>query len=103
MSVEAAHGEHKPVVDVFIATMGDAADLHAGGLAAELRDAGLSVERSVDKKLKRALEVANKIGARFALILGDNEIAAGTYLLKDMSSTEQEPLSREQLVTRIKK
>jgi histidyl-tRNA synthetase len=103
MSVEATHGEHKPVVDVFIATMGDTADLHAGGLAAELREAGLSVERSVDKKLKRALEVANKLGARFALILGDNEIAAGTYLLKDMSSTEQESLTRDQLIARIKK
>jgi len=104
MSVEAAHPEkHKPVVDVFLATMGDAADLHAGEIAAELREAGYVVERSVEKKLKRALEVANKIGARFALILGDNEIASGTYLLKDMSSTEQESLSRGQLVARIKK
>jgi len=104
MSVEAAHPEkHKPVVDVFLATMGDAADLHAGEIAAELREAGYVVERSVDKKLKRALEVANKIGARFALILGDNEIASGTYLLKDMLSTLQESLSRDQLVQRIKK
>jgi histidyl-tRNA synthetase len=104
MSVEAAHPEdHKPVVDVFLATMGDAADLHAGEIAAELRAAGLVVERSVDKKLKRALEVANKMGARFALILGDNEIAAGTYLLKDMSSAGQESLSRGQLIERIKR
>src|ERR1700722_15153829 len=104
MSVEAAHPEkHKPAVDVFLATMGDAADLHAGEIAAELREAGYVVERSVDKKLKRALEVANKIGARFALILGDNEIASGTYLLKDMLSTLQESLSRDQLVARIKK
>ena len=104
MSVEAAHPDrHTPVVDVFLATMGDAADLHAGEIAAELREAGLVVERSVDKKLKRALEVANKIGARFALILGDNEIAQQTYLLKDMSSTEQESLTRGELVGRIKK
>jgi len=104
MSVEAAHPEqHKPLVDVFLATMGDAADLHAGEIAAELREAGYVVERSVDKKLKRALEVANKIGARFALILGDNEIANQTYLLKDMSSTEQESLWRGQLVERIKR
>lgn len=103
MSVEAAHPDaHKPVVDVFLAPMGDAANLHAGEIAAELREAGLVVERSVDKKLTRALEVANKIGARFALILGDNEIAAGTYLLKDMSSTVQESLTRAQLVGRIK-
>src|SRR5271165_1989742 len=104
MSVEDAHPDkHKPVVDVFLATMGDAADLHAGEIAAELREAGFVVERSVDKKLKRALEVANKMGARFALILGDNEIANQTYLLKDMSSTEQESLTRDQLIGRIKK
>ena len=104
MSVEDAHPEkHKHVVDVFLATMGEAAELHAGEIAAELREAGFSVERSVDKKLKRALEVANKMGARFALILGDNEIANQTYLLKDMSSTEQQSLTRDQLIGRIKK
>lgn len=103
MTVEEAHpDEHKPVVDVFLATLGDAAELHAGGLAAELRTAGISVERSPDRKLKRALEIANKSGARFALILGDNEIAAGTYQLKDMASGEQVSLRREQLASHIK-
>ncbi len=91
----------EPVVDVFLAPLGDAAELHAGGLAAELRAAGISVERSVDRKLKRALEVANKMGARYALILGDNEIAAGTYLLKNMASGEQTPLARAQLAAHI--
>lgn len=99
MSVE---GDAGPAVDVFLAPLGEAAERHAGALAAELRAAGVSVERSVDRKLKRALEVANKMGARFALILGDNEIAAGTYLLKDMTSGEQIPLAREQLVQRVK-
>src|SRR5580698_1318472 len=104
MSVEAAHPEkHKPGIDVFLATMGDAAHLRGGEIAAELREAGFVVERSVDRKLTRALEVANKIGARFALILGDNEIAAGTYLLKDMSTATQESLSRGELAGRIKK
>ena len=65
MGVEEAHpDEFKPVVDVFLATLGDAADLHAGGIAAELRAAGIVVERSADRKLKRALEVANKMGAQ---------------------------------------
>ncbi len=95
--------EAEPVVDVFLAPMGAAAEHVAAGLAAELRATGISVERSVDRKLKRALEVANKMGARFALIVGDNEIAAGTYLLKDMASGEQESLSRDQLAARIRK
>ena len=104
MSVEEAHpGAHPPPVDVFLAPFGDAAEQHAGTLAAELRAAGISVERSVDRKLKRALETANKMGARFALIIGDNEIAAGTYLMKDMASGEQVSLSRAALAAHIHK
>jgi histidyl-tRNA synthetase len=91
----------EPVVDVYLAPMGDAAEKLAGTLAAELRAQGISVERSVDRKLKRALEVANKMGARFALIVGDNEIADGKYLLKDMASGEQESLARDELAARI--
>jgi histidyl-tRNA synthetase len=99
MSVE---GDTQPTVDVFLAPLGEAAEQYAGALAAELRAAGVSVERSVDRKLKRALEVANKMGARFALIIGDNEISAGAYLLRDMSSGEQISLAREQLVPHVK-
>src|SRR5579864_7661033 len=104
MSFEEAHPEaQQSSVDVFLAPLGDAAEQHAGALAAELRGAGISVERSVDRKLKRALETANKMGARFALILGDNEIAAGTYLMKDMATGEQVALSREALAAHIQK
>ncbi len=94
--------EAEPNVDVFLAPLGDAAEDHAGALAAELRAQGISVERSVDRKLKRALEVANKMGARYALILGDNEIAAGTYSLKDMASGEQTPVARADLARHIR-
>jgi histidyl-tRNA synthetase len=102
MSVEDAHPDrHKTGVDVYLAPMGEAAQLHAGALAAELRAHGISVERSVDRKLKRALEVASKSGARFALILGDDEIAAGTYQLKNLATGEQQPLTRDALAARI--
>jgi len=89
-------------VDVFLAPMGEAAELHAGALAAELRSLGFSVERSADRKLKRALEVANKTGARYTLILGDDEVNTGTYSLKDMASGEQVKLQRSELAARIK-
>jgi histidyl-tRNA synthetase len=89
-------------VDVFLATMGEAAESHAGELAASLRGEGISVERSVDRKLKRALEVANKTGARYTLIIGDDEVSTGTYSLKDMASGEQVKLTRSELAPRIK-
>src|SRR5262249_13716416 len=89
-------------VDVFLATMGDAAEDHAATLAAELRTAGISVERSVDRKLKRAMEVANRTGARFALIIGDDEITSGTYAVKNMATTEQVKVTRADLVPHLK-
>ena len=92
----------RPAVDVFLAPMGEAAEQHAGALAAELRSQGFSVERSADWKLKRALEVANKTGARYTLILGDDEVSTGTYSLKDMASGEQVKLKRSELAARIK-
>jgi len=88
-------------LDVFLAPLGDAAVRHAGDLARELRRAGISVEVLAGGKLKRAMEIANKLGARFALILGDDEIAMGQYALKDMQSGKQHPVTREELFQRI--
>ncbi|HUA84604.1 MAG TPA: histidine--tRNA ligase [Bryobacteraceae bacterium] len=102
MSVEAAHpDEFKPSIDVFLAPLGEAAELASGAIAAELRAAGLVVERSADRKLKRALEVANKIGAKFAVIVGENELASGTYQLKNMTSGEQISVAQRELVEKL--
>jgi histidyl-tRNA synthetase len=84
-------------LDVYMAPLGEAALLHAGGLARDLRRSGVSVEVAANAKLKRAMELANKLGARYALILGDDEIAAGQYSLKHMQSGEQQRVSREEL------
>jgi histidyl-tRNA synthetase len=98
MSVEEQHpGAVKPVLDLFVAPLGDAARRHCAILAREMRGAGLSVELSTDARLKRALEVANKTGARYALIVGENEIDAGTYQLKDMASGEQRAVARGEI------
>jgi histidyl-tRNA synthetase len=77
--------------------MGDAAVKHAAVLARDLRRAGVVVEVSTDRKVKRAMELANKLNARYALLLGDNEIAAGVYALKDMAAAEQKNLTRDEL------
>lgn len=103
MAVQEAHPEGaKPALDLFVATMGPAALRHCAQLAFELRREGISVEVSTDAKFKRALEVANKTGARFALIVGDNEIAAGNYGLKNMTTGEQVTLERSQLAAAIR-
>ena len=98
MSVEEAW---KPVpLDLFIAALGGPAIRHAAMLASDFRRAGLSVDL-VEGKLKRTMELANKFGARFTLILGEDEMAAGRYTLKDMSTGEQQSLGRDEIIARL--
>jgi histidyl-tRNA synthetase len=66
-----------------------------------LRLAGARCEIAFEGKLKRAMELANKLGARYTLIVGDNEINAGMYSLKNMTTGEQVTVSREDLADRI--
>lgn len=94
MTVDQAPGN---ALDIFMAPLGETALLHAGELARALRHAGISVEVAANAKLKRAMELANKAGARYALILGDDEIAAGRYSLKEMQSGQQRQVTREEL------
>jgi histidyl-tRNA synthetase len=100
MTVDQTPGDS---LDVFMAPLGDAALRHAGQLARDLRRSGASIEVAAGAKLKRAMELANKSGARFALILGDDEIAAGEYSLKNMQSGEQRRVSREELFQKVGK
>ena len=89
-------------VDCFIAPMGETALRHCSILASELRKAGVVVELAAEGKLKWMLEIANKNGARNVLIVGDNEIAAGNYGIKNMSTGEQVTVSRDGILSKVK-
>jgi histidyl-tRNA synthetase len=98
MSVE---GEQQATpLDLCVAPLGEAAVRHAAVMARDFRQAGVSVEL-VEGKLKRAMEVANKLGARFTLIVGENEMAAGRYALKDMTTGDQQSLTRDEIASRL--
>jgi histidyl-tRNA synthetase len=99
---EARAGRAAAGPDLFIAPMGKAATKHAAVLARDLRREGLVVEVSADKKLKRALETANKTAARWTLILGDDELARGDYSLKAMASGEQKSVRREEIAPAVR-
>lgn len=100
MSVEEKMGE-TDVVELLIAPMGEQAFRHGAQLARELRAKGAIVEVAPEGKLKKSMELANKIRARQTLLLGDNEIASGAYALKNMASGEQITVSREELLNRF--
>jgi histidyl-tRNA synthetase len=95
MSVE--EGFVPTPIDIFIAPLGEAALIPATLLARDLRKAGLAVELA-EGKLKRTIEIANKLGARFTLILGEDEIATGLYTLKNMTTGEQLKVAPNEIV-----
>jgi histidyl-tRNA synthetase len=98
MSVE---GEQQATpLDLCMAPLGEAAVRHAAVMARDFRRAGISVEL-VEGKLKRVMELANKLGARFTLIIGENEMAADRYALKDMSTGDQQSLTRDEIAARL--
>ncbi len=84
-------------LDLYVAPVGEAALEHAASLARELRRAGLAVEVGFEARLKRSLEIADRLGVRRVLIVGEDEIAAGSYTLRDMQTGEQAKLTREAL------
>ena len=86
-------------LSVFAAWMGAPAYLAAVSIARKLRGAGVSVELPPEElKFKKALGLADKLGARYALIIGEDEVAAGTFTLKNLADGTQEKYSENQLL-----
>lgn len=83
--------------DLFIAALGEEAFRHAAPLARELRRKGVVVELVGERKLKKALELADRMRARRALLVGENELTAGEYVLRDLQSGEQRKVTPAEL------
>ena len=82
--------ENKPIL--YIAPMGNEARAKAMKLVSDLRARGYYAECDISaRSLKAQMKYADKIGARYTLIIGDSELESGKAQLKEMaSSTQQE-------------
>jgi histidyl-tRNA synthetase len=90
--------------DVYIAWMGEHAHATAIRAAKDLRNAGFRVELPpVEQKFGKALGQADKLGARFALILGDNEVSSGEWTLKTLADGSQQKFTEPQLLEFLRK
>jgi histidyl-tRNA synthetase len=94
----------KQAPGLFIAYIGDRARKHAFGLATRLRAAGISVVVDLEgRKLRKALAIANNLAARYSVIIGDDEIDKGSFVLRDMTTGEQKNLGEEELIATLTK
>ena len=86
-------------IDVCFAWIGAATYPAAAKLAARLREAGLRVELpSEEMKFKKALGLADRLGARHAIIIGEDELAAGVFTVKRLADGSQQKLGESELV-----
>ncbi|MER0080025.1 histidine--tRNA ligase [Corynebacterium sp. KPL2830] len=86
-------------VDVYGIALGAAAKRRMTGIINDLRKAGIAADMSFgDRGLKGAMKGADRAGARFALVLGDQELDNGTVAVKDLAAHEQRDVELSQLV-----
>ena len=84
--------------DIYIAPMGEAAAIKATALCTALRDYGFEAQTDVcGRGLKAQMKYADKIGAAFHLVLGDNELESGKATLKNMASGDTKEISLDNI------
>jgi histidyl-tRNA synthetase len=98
MLLDATPAVARPVT---VVPIGEAAELEALRLAEELRAAGLTVEMDFRGKVGQRLKRAAQRQARFALLLGEDEIAKGNVVLRDLDRGEQIEVARAGLAGRL--
>jgi histidyl-tRNA synthetase len=100
---ESASGESvfkKP--DVYMAPLGDGMNAEAARLARELRRRDVIVDLGDESfRLKKSFETATKAGAKYILIVGENEVQADAFALKNLATGQQVSVPRGQLPQKI--
>lgn len=86
-------------LDCYIVTIGDQSKEAAPSLLHKLRQAGLSADKDyLDKKVKAQFKGADRLGAKYVVALGDDELDSNVINVKDLATGEQEQVGLDKLV-----
>lgn len=85
--------------DLFIVAMGEKATLKAVEIAKDMRDEGFSVVYDLNgRSLRAQMKYADKLGAKFNVVIGDNEVENKVVSLKDMATGESSEINLDTFV-----
>ncbi|MCX7921930.1 MAG: histidine--tRNA ligase [Clostridia bacterium] len=91
-------------IDIFVATIGDKAEKYAEKLVYQLRGNGINAEKDLMKRsLKAQMKYADKLGAVYSVVLGDDEVDNNKAVLKNMTNREQREVSLDSIIEELKK
>ncbi|MEU2720895.1 histidine--tRNA ligase [Streptomyces smyrnaeus] len=103
LEAEGVELELAPATELFAVPIGDEARRRLFGLVTELRREGVAADLAYGGKgMKNAMKSANRSGARFALLLGERDLAEGVAQLKDLTSGEQTALPLDRVVAEVR-
>ena len=95
---QGTENENSKTPDLYIAPLGDNAYLKAFSVISNLRKAGFTAETDIcGRGLKAQMKYADKKGAKFTLVLGDNEIAENRARLKNMKTGEEKEIGLDDI------
>src|SRR5581483_7459862 len=98
MALQAAQPPAALTVDAYVAPLGSGTNAEALGLCRKLRRQGLRVELGDESfRLKKSFEAAERAGARYIVICGENEVANNEFSVKNLSTGEQVSVARAEL------
>lgn len=87
-----------PQLDVYLIALGEQAETKAAELLFQLRSRGLTAEKDYQsRRMKAQMKSADRLQARYAAILGEDELAAGNVSLKNLSDGQQETIPLDRL------
>ncbi|MBN1833640.1 MAG: histidine--tRNA ligase [Deltaproteobacteria bacterium] len=93
-----------PAPELFVAGLGEKAEEEVFGWVRDLRKAGIWVEMEYGSKgLKAQMKKADRLGAKKVLMVGDDELASGKGILRDMETKEQKEIDLKNIVNELKK
>jgi histidyl-tRNA synthetase len=92
----------RPGVDAALVPLGPAAEAAAIGLVAQLRRSGIACEMAYKGNMKRRMQKADSSGARFAIILGEDELARGEAAVKELATGEQKSVAITNLAEAVR-
>lgn len=91
-------GNHDSL-DMYVVSMGDAAKDKALSLVSELRENNMTVEMDfLDRKVKAQMKSADRLQAKFVVVIGDTELETGKVALKNLSNGTQKEMTFEEIV-----
>lgn len=104
--MEAQHGKFidEPKRDIYIGSIGENAFIKSHALTYKLRQAGIKADGDdIGKSVKAQMKYANKIGSKYSMIIGDDEINLNTATVKNMETGEQVQINLNNIIEEIKK